>query len=441
VGWHLNIFHKLAKVWRHLNFPDDGWRDWPGSRRDQCTLAAIEDKRARPTSRASETTLRNWAYRIHKHVRDPRSQRSRAWLQLVHDKHKQAKTAHRPALARHPLGEAITISELCTVLQTGDLRGTLKDPPTFGDRPIEWGEWIWYQFLRDTYSMDDFDFVFHFDGGVERGHLHRESQTLSATSLQIPAPDTLHAVHDVWRREFKPNRHVRTEWAGHYILYRVDQDTFERFSKISGRRQSRDDHSWFGAQRVLRVPVALEVRDDLLNYYDMFPDPADGLYESIGLLAHVSDSTVDIFGYDPFTRDEDGKFLLTVTRSRMDDARGVCFARERADKTVSCYRVWLDEVRKEIYEDLALEVLRVRDLFGGLSSPEARWREFRQNQMLFRTVAQLLSERRFALVNYLFDPPGLTEDDLGKPGKVKAVKPFALSHVYFTANLQPQQPR
>ena len=435
MSWHLHIFDKLAKVWRHLSFPDDGWEEWKGSRRDQCTLIAIEEKRARPSSRASETTLLHWAACIDDHVLAPDNREARAWLQEVEEKHRAASAADRRALVLSPSGEVLTVADVLAVLQTGMLGRAFRGAPAFNGRPMKLGAWIWYQLLRDAYSMREFDAFFHFSGGT-LGAQHTEAPTASAPHAE--ASDTLQVVQKVWRPDLRVDSHAQAQWPGHYILYRVDQDAFERSLKSPQTRWSGDPYGWLGAQRVLRVPVSVGWNEDLLTYHDVFPDPADGLYEMRGLLAQIFDGTVDLFGYDAFTRNESGRFLATLLRTRRDDARGVIFAREKVDKIVSCYRVWLHKVdADEDYHDLRAEVRRVDSMFRSHSSAEAKWREYRQNAILFQSVAQLLAEGRYAMIHYLFAPPAIKESDLAKRRKVQGIKPFPVSHVVFTASLRP----
>jgi hypothetical protein len=438
VSWHFHIFDKLAKTWRHLDFPDDGWKEtWPGSRRDQCTLAAIEDKRARPSSRASESTLRHWARRIPKHILD--NPQARAWLQEVSDRHKDGSTADRQILRISPSGDALTVADVCVVLQTGELGRPLKHPPNSDGKTISLGEWIWHQLLRDTYPVREFDFVFHFGHGGHEAHEIDPGISPAAMS-QSSTSDTLRAVQKLWRPDLRPESHVKTQWPGRYILYRVDQDAFERSLKGSQKRWSDEAYGWFGAQRVLRVPLSLGSNDHLVEWHDVFPDPIDGLYESRGLLAQNQDGTVDVFGYDAFTLNESGKFLVSLMRTRGNNARGVVFAREKADnKIITCYRIWLHKVDKdEAYDELTEEVTRVDSVLRGRSSAEQKQREYRQNTTLFQPVAQLLDQGRYPMINYLFGQPVAKESDLGKRSKVKAIKPFPLSQVIFTANLQPR---
>jgi hypothetical protein len=431
VGWHLDLFKKLVKVWRRLHFPDDGWRDWPGSRRDQCTLATVESKHGK---RASETTLRHRAQRIDRHILEPRNELARVWLQQILDQHREASTADQPAFSHRLSARPMTIAEAYEALQTGQMPSTVEDQPIFSEKPMRASEWIWYQCLRDACTMEAFDFLFGFGGRSEDIAAPPEMLARGAGH----GADALQVVQDIWRSDLTAPSHLRRQWPGRYIFYRVDPHDFEQALVTSSGRTSSAAHGWFGCLRVLRVPVALTLVDDLLTWHDVFPDPSYGPYESIGLLSAASDGSVDVFGYDPFAPSHRSKFLISMMRTRANGVRGVIFSREKASVGIACYRVWLQQAETdEEYRAISAEVSRLNGMFANRATVAEKWRAYRESDILFQSVSDLMRAGEHSMISYLFAPPGITEADLAQPRKVKAIKPFPLSHVFFEADLEP----
>jgi hypothetical protein len=311
---------------------------------------------------------------------------------------------------------------------------TVEDQPIFSEKPMRAGEWIWYQCLRDAYSMEAFEFLFGLGGRPEGV----QAPTDAPPGAAGQGADALQVVQDIWRPDLRATAHVRRQWPGRYIFYRVDPDHFDQTLEAAPARPRSAPYGWFGGLRVLRVPVAITLVDDLLTWHDVFPDPSDGPYESIGLLASANDGTVDVFGYDPFTPNHHGKFLISMMRTRTNGVRGIVFSREKTSKVIACYRIWLQlAATDEEYRALDAEVSKLNSMSTNRVTSAEKWRAFRESDTLFQPVSNLLREGQHAMVSYLFAPPGITEEDLERPRKVKAIQPFPLSQVFFSANLQP----
>ena len=421
---------KVRKLWPFLQIPSGGPKDWRGARpKEQCTLIAVED-RIKSVSRLKEPTVWDWAYAILLHTRERNTKACGEWFTQILQHHKDRSTLNHGVISVPLSPKVLNVEEVLSILLYDQAPSDVGSVPQYsGGHKSSWGEWLWFQLLNDRpVGMATFDLVFAFvptDSGFSP----------SSTLIQDgSSSDTQQLVEERWRPDFAVTRRFgrRTTWPGHYVLYRVDFDALER--KVDA---TKNPYGWFGAQRVLCVPVRIQLEGDVLKWEDQFPDPSDGPWKTQGLLVWLPDDTYEVFGFDTYDMSIGGKFLVTLAPiAASESARGVIFARERGDVT-SCYRIWLDRIQRlDDYEKLVAEVVRVNREMHNLGDMEQKIARLDSNDVLFRNVSYLLSSRSNAIVHYLFDPPNITLADLVNKNKVKRIQPFGAKSIRLTATLR-----